>query len=253
MLRRKPSLQGVVGKISDSRENSVSSLRQAARILSASAIATKSRIISAGEVFGDGAIIEPVASSSGQNKPDLLLWDGRKATVGPGVEHGGIIYEAPELPPMLYRATRFASGCREYGSARRLFAAIAELFRRHFDLPDRESSLLASFTVSTWLADRLPSAPALIISGPEPDLGIGVLRLLNCICRYSLLLAELTAGGFRSLPTQLPFTLLRPARLPEDPVGHPPGSFSLTSCPSPVRSKPAPLSHGRACGSTSIA
>jgi hypothetical protein len=35
-----------------------------------------------------------------------------------------------------------------------------------------------------------------------------VLRLLNCICRHPLLLAEVTAGGFRSLPMQLPFTFL---------------------------------------------
>jgi len=197
-----------VGKISDSRENSVGSPRRATRILSASAIATRSRIISASEVFGDGAIIEPVASSSGQNKPDLMLWDGRNATIGPYVEHRGCVYEAPELPPRLYRATRFPSGCRDYDSARGQFAAITGLFKRHADLPDRESSLLAGFSISTWLSDRLPSAPTLIISGPEPELGIAVLRLLNCVCRHPLLLAEVTAGSFRSLPMQLPFTLL---------------------------------------------
>jgi len=170
--------------------------------------ATKGCIISAGEIFGDGAMIELVSGSSEPNKPDLLLWNGSKATVAPRVEHGGCIYEAPELPPSLYRATRFPSRCSDYGSARGLFAAITDLFKRHLDLPQRESSLLACFSISTWLADRLPTAPTLTISGPDQELGIDMLRLLSCLCRHPLMLAEVTPGGFRSLPRQLSLTLL---------------------------------------------
>jgi hypothetical protein len=89
-----------------------------------------------------------------------------------------------------------------------LFAAIADLFRHHLDLPARESSLLACFSISTWLADRLPTAPSLAISGPDQELGIDVLRLLSCVCRHPLMLAEVTPIGFRSLPTQVSLTLL---------------------------------------------
>jgi len=170
--------------------------------------ATKSCIISTGEIFGDGAMIELVSGSSEPNKPDLLLWNGSKATVGPRVENGGCIYEAPELPPSLYRATRFPSRCHDYDSARGLFAAIADLFKHHLDLPERESSLLACFSISSWLAESLPTAPSLTISGPDQELGIDVLRLLSCICRHPLMLAEVTPGGFRSLPMQLSLTLL---------------------------------------------
>jgi len=170
--------------------------------------ATKCCIISAGEIFGDGAMMELVSGSSEPNKPDLLLWNGRKAIVAPRVEHGGCIYEAPELPQSLYRATRFPSRCSDYSSARGLFAAIIDLFKRHLDLPQRESSLLSCFSISTWLADRLPTAPTLTISGPDQELGIDVLRLLSCLCRHPLMLAEVTPGGFRSLPRQLSLTLL---------------------------------------------
>jgi hypothetical protein len=170
--------------------------------------ATKSCIISAGEIFGDGAMIELVSGSSEPDKPDLLLWNGSKAIVGSRVEHGGCIYEPPELPPSLYRATRFPSRCHDYGSARVLFAAMTDLFKHHLDLPERESSLLSCFSISTWLADRLPTAPTLTISGPHQELGIDVLRLLSCLCRHPLMLAEVTPGGFRSLPMQLSLTLL---------------------------------------------
>jgi hypothetical protein len=75
-------------------------------------------------------------------------------------------------------------------------------------LPELESGVLASFSISTWVADRLPIAPTLIISGPDPELGMNALRLLNCVCRHPLMLAEVTPGGFQSLPMQLGLTLL---------------------------------------------
>lgn len=169
---------------------------------------TNRSIISAGEIFADGAVIELVSGSSGLNKPGLLLWKGHKATVGPRVEHGGCIYEAPELHPSLYRATRFPSQCADYGTVHGLFDSIANLFKGYLDFPQRELSLLACFAISTWLADRLPTAPTLAISGPAQQLGIDVLRLLSCFCRHPLMLAEVTPGGFRSLPMQLSLTLL---------------------------------------------
>jgi hypothetical protein len=169
--------------------------------------ATK-RIISAGEIFADGTMIELVSGSAGRDNPDFLLWSGKKATLGTHIKHGGQIYEVPELGPSLYRATRFPSRCDDYDSARDLFAAIADLFKHHLDLPARESSLLACFSISTWLADRLPTAPSLAISGPDQDLGIDVLRLLSCVCRHPLMLAEVSPVGFRSLCPQLSFTLL---------------------------------------------
>jgi hypothetical protein len=182
--------------------------RRETSISSAAGLATKSFIISAGEVFADGAMIDLVSSSSGTNKPELLLWNGSKATVGPSVEHGGCVYEAPELPQSLYRATRFPSHCQNYGPARDLFDLINDLFKHHLDFPERESSLLACFSISTWMADRLPTAPTLTISGPEQELGIDCLRLLSCVCRHPLLLAEVTPSAFRSLPMQFSLTLL---------------------------------------------
>lgn len=170
--------------------------------------ATNRCILSAGEIFADGTMIELVSGSSGLNKPDFLLWNGRKARVGHRIEHGGRTYEVAELASSLYRAMRLPSRSAPYGSARGLFAEISDLFKQHLDLPDRESSLLACFSISTWLVDRLPAAPSLTISGPDQELGIDVLRLLSCLCRHPLLLAEVTPVGFRSLPMQLSLTLL---------------------------------------------
>jgi hypothetical protein len=170
--------------------------------------ATNSCIISGGEIFADGAMIELVSGSSGLDKPDLLLWNGSKAIVGPRLEHGGCTYEAPELDRILWRAMRLPAGCCAYGSARALFNSIRDSSQRHLGLPESESGLIASFAISTWLTDCLPSAPGLIISGPDEELGIDVLRFLSCVCRHPLMLAELTPGSFRSLPMLLSLTLL---------------------------------------------
>ena len=82
--------------------------------------------LSAGETLADGSMIEIL---SGSPKPDLLLWNGRKAIIGPRVEHRGRIYEAPALSPGLYRAVRFCLlECTEYGSARDLLDGVTGLF-----------------------------------------------------------------------------------------------------------------------------
>jgi len=170
--------------------------------------AKRSCIISAGEILTDGAMIELVSGSSGLDKPRLLLWNGRNATVGTRVQHGAHTYEVPDLAPSLCRATRLPPHCTDYGSAHDFFVAVTDLFNLHLNLPKWASSLLACFSIGTWLADRLPSVPTLVISGPDEELGVDALRLLSCICRHPLMLAEVTPGGFRSLPTQMSFTLL---------------------------------------------
>ena len=161
-----------------------------------------------GEVFPDGAIIELVSGPAGTNKPNLLLWNRAVATIASELKHGEQAYAAPEITPSLYHALRLPAKYSEYGSLENLFSGIAELFRNYLGLSDRQSRLLAAFSLSTWVADRLPIAPGVVISAPDEASGIDVLRLLSCICRRPLLLAEVTASGFRTLPMHLGITLL---------------------------------------------
>jgi hypothetical protein len=185
-----------------------SSLRKAGRgSASVRSRAERSNVKTAGGVFADSTVIELV-SGSAPNKPDLLLWNGTKAIIAPRVEYDGRIYEAPELTATVYSATRLPSGCCDYGSVRDLCTAIASLFTGHLGLPEREAGLLAYFSISTWFADCLPTAPALAISSPVQGQGTDVLRLLRCLCRRPLMLADITPAGLRSLPMYLHPTLL---------------------------------------------
>lgn len=165
-------------------------------------------VVTAGEIFSDGTVIELVSGSPEFHKPELLLWNGRKATVASRVEYGNRRYEAPELALSTYRAIRLPARCADYGSIGELFSGIADLFKHYLHFSEQESRLLACFCISTWLADRLPSAPGLAISGPDQGAGIEALRLLSCVCRHPLMLAEITSASFHSLPMQLSPTLL---------------------------------------------
>lgn len=164
-------------------------------------------ILTTGELFDDGAAIELVRGSAGSSKPNLLLWNGSVATVGPTAEYRGRHYEAAEIPASIYRGLLLPSGREDGGSVRELLDEITAIFRQ-LVLADRESRLLAAFGLITWFADRSPIAPGVEISGLDQAAGVEVLRLLRCFCRHPLLLAEVTPGNFRSLPLHLSLTLL---------------------------------------------
>jgi hypothetical protein len=190
------------------KQGAVMSAKRQRKAVSASDATPGKSVITTGEVFHDGAIIELVSGRPGTNRPELLLWNGTSESVAPRVEHGEHTYEAPELTPSLYRAIRLPTKCIDYGSFQDLFSGIVKLFENNLGLSDRESRLLTAFSLSTWLADRLPIAPGVVISASDEASGIDLLRLLKCICRRALLLAEVTAAGFRSLPMHLGITLL---------------------------------------------
>jgi hypothetical protein len=149
-----------------------------------------------------------VSGPSTSSTPNLLLWKGGRSEVGPSVGYGGHLYKPSKVDPSFYRAMRLPDRCAAYRSSRSLFDGILDLFTLHLGLPRAQSSLLTYFAISTWLIDRLPVAPGLIIAGSDEELGIGVLRLLGCLCRHPLLLAEVTASSLRSLPWHFSLTLL---------------------------------------------
>jgi hypothetical protein len=176
-------------------------------------------VVTTGQIFPDGTILELVCALNWSRRLDLLFWNGIKATVSSRVAHDGCFYEPADVPPSLYHATRFPVRYDPYNSVRHLLNQTEQLFTQYLHFADREARLLAVFAMSTWIADRLPTAPTLVISGPDQRSGIGLLKLLHCLCRRPVLLAEVTPVGLRALPIQFSLTLLinqqglRPAML----------------------------------------
>jgi hypothetical protein len=162
-------------------------------------------IITCDQCFADGTVIEFVSGSADQ--PNLLLYsDGREVISGPRVEYRDCLYEAPHFHPSLLQATRLPKKAVDYGSLPELVTNIADQFRELQNFTEREAQLLAAFSVSTWVSDRLSFAPSLTIFGPGEALN--VLPMLSCFCRRPLTLGDLTPTGLQRLPADLHFSLL---------------------------------------------
>jgi hypothetical protein len=85
-------------------------------------------------------------------------------------------------------------------SARRAFAFCA-------CLPDRSSSLLTFWALSTWFQNPSLVAPCLILTG-SPHEGEAVLRLLSALTYHPLLMTGLTLSNLKDVAWQLNPTLL---------------------------------------------
>ncbi len=151
-----------------------------------------------GEVFSDGATLELVTLASSGRLALLSRGSGRKR-IAAEIKHSHQTYRPPELDAVLLRALRFPHNARSYGSARKLFSRILEIFEMHAGLSQPESALLAAWAASSWFPDCLSSPPMLLISGPEMGYAITVFRLLHCVCRRPLMLGDLNRTAFLAL------------------------------------------------------
>jgi hypothetical protein len=164
-------------------------------------------IATSGEMFTDGSLIELVASAY-DGKPALLFWNGKRVRIAPQIDHLGHFYQPLELDRSLWQAMRFPSAARPYASIKALFKGIANLFERYIALSAPEAAMVTAWTATTWFPDYLSSPPTLVVSGPDMSHAITFFRLLGCVCRRGLLLAEFSRSSFRSLPMALRPTLL---------------------------------------------
>ena len=188
------------------------SSRQKKRISSAVGIANpraaaEKCIATAGEFFPN-ATIDLVANPSDSYSLNLLLWDGSSGTVAPRIQYDRSAYEPIALEPSLVHAMQLPKCPLQYGSTRNLFDRMLRVITQHVEIQDTSARLLAYFAFSTWFPDRLSLVPGLAGLGPAENQGVQLLRLLRCLCRRSILLAEASQASLLSLPLQLSPTLL---------------------------------------------
>jgi hypothetical protein len=160
-----------------------------------------------GQLFADGSVIELVAPVSG-NLLRLLFWDGQKKIIGSQVEYMHRIYQAPAIQEMLLRAIRFPKGASGYGSERKLFTESINLFEKYTGLARPDAALVAAWSCSTWFPDCVSSPPTLVISSPDMGPVITLFRMLRCLGRRSLLLADINRAGFLSIMALQPTLLI---------------------------------------------
>jgi hypothetical protein len=168
----------------------------------------ESRIVPTfGEILADGSVIDLVSSAT-YNQLELLFWRKHRKTIAPQIECGDHVFQTPDLDPTLIKAMRFPRDAGDYGTNGKLFAQIRILFERHIGLTPAEASLMTAWVCSTWFQDCLSSPPTLMISGPETCRAISLFNLLSCLCRRSIILADLNRTGFLCLMPWQPTLLI---------------------------------------------
>jgi hypothetical protein len=168
----------------------------------------KSRIVTtSGEIFADGSVIELVTSAS-ENRLNLLFWNQHQKRIASTIEYLGRAYQAPDLDQTLLRAICFPMVATQYGTGRKLFTEISKLFERYIGSPKSDASLLTAWSCSTWFPDCVASPPTLLVSGPDMGHAMTLFRLLSCLCRRSLVLADITRSGLLAVMRLQPTLLM---------------------------------------------
>ena len=160
-----------------------------------------------GEIFNDGSMIELVRSASNR-RLDLLLWHRNLKKISAQLHFRGRVYEAPDIDETLLQAIPFPSDAVPYGAASRLLSEVCEIFARYVGLPPPEASLVTAWSCSTWFAEFFSSPPPLVISGPDMSHAITLLRLLACVSRRPLLLADVDRAGLLAVMNVQPTLLV---------------------------------------------
>ena len=168
----------------------------------------------AGEVFADNTMIEPIRNSSNTEALKLLCWDGRKSTIGSRVRHDGRVFKPATIDPTILRALRLPTNSASHGSPRQLLTALSATVQRYCGLAENFAMLAGHFVLASWLIGGIPTAPRLSILGPDALGGTQLLQLLHCLCRRSLMLVQVDVNGVCSLPMEWrPTLLIRQAEL----------------------------------------
>ncbi len=174
---------------------------------SPAALKPSPRIATSCEVFADGSAVE-LLRDSGTGASALLVWDGKQATVAKEFTCGGHTYVPCPIPGDMGEAIALPTGHAPHGSAQSLFSEISEAFQRYTSLAEESAFLVTFFVLASWFTDLLPTAPCLLICGPAESEARALLRVLRCVCRRALSLAELTPSSFATLPFSWRPTLL---------------------------------------------
>ena len=109
------------------------------------------------------------------------------------------ILERSRAIRVAFRETAHPTGLDSYGTTAELFNRVKTTIAEQASLSEESSATLAYWVFSTWLADAVPFAPCLVISGSvyEGDL---VLQTLKNLCRNPFLMFGVNSARLENIP-----------------------------------------------------
>jgi hypothetical protein len=154
-----------------------------------------------GELFPDGTALDRLRNNQ------LVLWREGREEFASSHSYNGNSYVAAALDPKLEELLRLPAGTQDFGSVESLLADLSHLIGSFVELDKDAAWLVASYILSTWVADCVPSSPCLNVWGPSGS-ETALVELLSSVCRQPLRVAEPSIRDLLSLPRGLVFTLI---------------------------------------------
>ena len=156
----------------------------------------------------DGTIVEMIENPQDAKKSIFATWSNGQVRHVEKLECGNQVLVPVPRDAGMIRHVRLATGTEPYESAQALLKLLICFLHYTLELSSEQEVLLSSLVMSTWVVEKLPVAPYVAFLGPPGSGKTTALRILNLVCRRSLLTADISSPAFYELCDRMTTTLL---------------------------------------------
>jgi len=156
----------------------------------------------------DGRLLEMIEDPHDATKSVLAIWKNGQIRYAKKVKCGNQVFVPVPKDAGIIRHVSLANGAESYGSVGDLRSGVMAAFLLTLELSQEQLCLLSSLVLSSWIVEKLPVAPYVAFVGPPGSGKTTALRMLNLLCRRSLLTADISSAAFYETCNRLTPTLL---------------------------------------------
>ncbi len=158
--------------------------------------------------LAEGTLLEMIENPHDASKSLLAACKNQQVRYVEKFKCGNQVFVPFPKDSGIIRNVRLAKGAESYESVKTLLAEIMLVFYLTLDLSQEEVFLFSVFVLSTWLIEKLPITPYMALVGPPGAGKTTALRVLNLLCRRSLLTADISSAAFYEICDRMTTTVL---------------------------------------------
>jgi hypothetical protein len=156
----------------------------------------------------DGSLVELVRDPHGSERCTFAVWQNRNVKFANHLEDRDTMLVPLRRHDHILRNVVLPCGVAPYNTVKDLARRIRKGIRSCVEIPNPYPSLLAAFAVYTWIADRLPKAVYLLVTGLPESGKSTLLDTLRLFCRQGLVVGDISPAAFYEVCSLISSTLL---------------------------------------------
>jgi hypothetical protein len=146
--------------------------------------------------LSDGTLLELVQDPTDPGQRSFAVWRNGEICFLNRLEQDGRVFVPPSENSEILDHIRLPRGASSYKSAQEILSGLESLISQGIGVEEKYVPVLANFVLSTWFVDGFLVAPYLSVVGLPQSGKTTLLRLLNLVCRRSLLVADISSASF---------------------------------------------------------